>query len=246
MIELVDLSKIYRGLPAVDRISLTVPDGLVFGFLGPNGAGKTTTVKMMAGVLQPSSGRILINGMDLAREPAAVKQIVGYIPDRPYVYEKLSGVEFLELVAALYRVRLQPDWRQRMDDLLELFGLRDWSEELVEGYSPGMKQRLVMCAALLHRPRVLIVDEPMVGLDPEGARLVKGIFRQEARRGVTVFMSTHSLQVAEEVCDEVAIVQAGRVISRGAVAALRAEVGGEGDLEQIFLKLTGGNKQPGL
>jgi ABC-2 type transport system ATP-binding protein len=239
MIQLIELSKLYRGLAAVDRIDLQVPSGVIFGFIGPNGAGKTTTLRMMAGVLQPTSGRILIGGRDLAREPEAAKRMVGYVPDRPYIYDKLSGREFLELVAALYELGSETAWPARLAALLELFGLAEWGDELVESYSHGMKQRLVMCAALLPRPRALVVDEPMVGLDPQGAKLLKELFRAEARRGTTVFMSTHSLQVAEEVCDELAIVQAGRLIFRGTVEELRAQTGEKGNLETIYLKLTG-------
>jgi ABC-2 type transport system ATP-binding protein len=208
MIELIGLSKVYKGLRAVDDIRLEVREGIIFGFLGPNGAGKTTTIKMMAGVLKPTSGRIIIHGMDLSKEPSKVKKVIGFIPDRPFLYEKLSGVEFLRFIGGLYSLDHSPALERRIAELLELFDLVHWGDELIESYSHGMKQRLVMCAALLHRPKVLIVDEPMVGLDPRGARLVKDIFRDEASRGTTIFMSTHSLEVAQEVCQEIAIIQA--------------------------------------
>jgi len=242
MIKLIDLTKVYKGLRAVDNINLKVREGVVFGFLGPNGAGKTTTIKMMAGVLAPTEGQIVINGMDLAREPSEVKQCVGFIPDRPFIYEKLSGLEFLHFIAGLYSLNNSPSLRRRISELLELFELSHWQEELVGSYSHGMKQRLVMCAALLHRPRVLIVDEPMVGLDPKGARLVKDIFRDQARMGTTIFMSTHSLQVAEELCEEIAIIQEGKIIAEGTGDGLKRQAGVDGNLENIFLKLTEGKR----
>ncbi len=242
MIKLIDLTKTYKGLRAVDRINLEVKDGIIFGFLGPNGAGKTTTIKMMAGVLAPTEGRIIINGMDLASEPVAVKRCVGFIPDRPFVYEKLTGLEFLYFIAGLYSLDHAPSLREKISWLLELFELTHWQEELIGSYSHGMKQRLVMCAALLHQPRVLIVDEPMVGLDPKGARLVKDLFRDLASEGITIFMSTHSMEVAEEVCDEIAIIQAGKIIARGTGEGLRRQAGVDGSLEHIFLKLTEGKR----
>ena len=238
MIKLIQLTKVFKKLRAVDSIDLEIGKGVIFGFLGPNGAGKTTTIKMMAGVLAPTEGRIIINSIDLARDPSGAKQCVGFIPDRPFVYEKLAGVEFLHFIADLYRLNHNPSLDYRISELLELFELNHWQEELIESYSHGMKQRLVMCSALLHEPRVLIVDEPMVGLDPKGARLVKNIFKDQARKGTTIFMSTHSLDVAEEVCGEIAIIQAGRIIARGSAAALRRQAGMDGNLEQIFLRLT--------
>lgn len=240
MIELIQLTKTYKGLRAVDGINLEVNEGVLFGFLGPNGAGKTTTIKMMAGVLKPTEGRIVIAGKDLAGEPEAVKGIVGFIPDRPFVYDKLTGLEFLRFVADLYRVGRGTDLDQRISRLLGLFELTAWQEELIESYSHGMKQRLVMCAALIHRPRILIIDEPMVGLDPKAARLVKTIFKDQVSRGTTIFMSTHSLEVAEEICGEIAIIQGGRIIARGTPAALRRQAGVDGNLEASFLKLTEG------
>ena len=242
MIKLIELTKDFKGLRAVDRINLEVGKGTIFGFLGPNGAGKTTTIRMMAGVLKPSSGRIIIKGMDLAENPSEAKRCTGFIPDRPFVYDKLTGLDFLHFVAGLYRMDHGVDLQREMTELLELFELSHWQDELVESYSHGMKQRLVMCAALIHRPSLLIVDEPMVGLDPKGARLVKDIFRDQARRGTTVFMSTHSLEVAQEVCDEIAIIQTGRIIARGTAEALRRQAGVDGSLEHVFLKLTEGKK----
>ncbi|MEJ2725488.1 MAG: ABC transporter ATP-binding protein [Deltaproteobacteria bacterium] len=237
-----NLTKMYRGLRAVDEINLEVQEGMIYGFLGPNGAGKTTTIKMMAGVLKPTSGQIIINGMDMAKQPSEVKACTGFIPDRPFIYEKLTGSEFLHFIAGLYRLDHHPALTRRVVELLELFELIHWGDELVESYSHGMKQRLIMCAAVLHRPKVLIVDEPMVGLDPKGARLVKDIFRQEAAGGTTVFMSTHSLEVAQEVCQEITIIQSGRIIATGTAKDLQKKAGVDGNLENIFLKLTEGKR----
>jgi len=238
MIKLVNLSKRYKSFLAVDGIDLEIKPGARFGFLGPNGAGKTTTIKMMAGVLLPSDGRIIINGHDMANEPVAAKQCVGFIPDRPFLYEKLTGFEFLQFVAGLYGLSNNGKLKHRIEGLLDLFGLIRWGEELIEGYSHGMKQRLVMCGALVHRPKVLIVDEPMVGLDPRGARLVKDIFKDQVEKGATLFMSTHSLDVAQEICDEIAIIEDGRLIARGTAEALRRQAGVDGTLEEVFLRLT--------
>jgi ABC-2 type transport system ATP-binding protein len=238
MIQLINLSKRYKSLQAVDGINLKIKQGVRFGFLGPNGAGKTTTIKMMAGVLMPTAGRIIINGHDLTKDPVAAKQCVGFIPDRPFLYEKLTGLEFLNFVAGLYGLAHNAELNQRINDLLVLFGLGRWGEELIEGYSHGMKQRLVMCGALVHRPKVLIVDEPMVGLDPRGARLVKNIFKEQVDNGVTLFMSTHSLDVAQEICDEIAIIQGGRIIAQGTGESLRLQAGVDGNLEETFLRLT--------
>ncbi|MDP8254321.1 MAG: ABC transporter ATP-binding protein [Candidatus Alcyoniella australis] len=241
MIRAVNLRKQYSSVVAVKDLNLTIEKGEVFGFLGPNGAGKTTTIKIMAGLLRPTSGQVTINGFDIARDPTPAKAITGFIPDRPYVYGKLTGMEFLQFIAGLYRID-EREWRPRAVELLKLFELRDWAGELVESYSHGMKQRLVMSVALLHRPKVLIVDEPMVGLDPKGARLVKRIFRRLADDGLAVFMSTHTLEVAEEVCDRVGIIHKGELIESGTLEQLRQRAGGPERLEAIFLDLTGADE----
>lgn len=240
IIELTGLTKMYKGLRAVDNVSLNVPEGIIFGFLGPNGAGKTTTIKMMAGILKPTGGRVVINKMDLAEDPSGVKQCTGFIPDRPYIYEKLTGREFLSFVGGLYGINNKKTLGKRIDELLELFELSHWGDELVESYSHGMKQRLVMCSSLLHDPKLLIVDEPMVGLDPKGAKLVKDIFRDEAGKGKTVFVSTHSLDIAQEICSEIAIIQTGKIIATGSPYELKKKSGIDGNLENVFLKLTEG------
>ena len=242
MIRLINVTKTFKALHAVDQLSLEVGEGAIFGFLGPNGAGKTTTIKMMAGILQPTSGQILIDGIDLSRDPTAAKKRIGFIPDRPFLYEKLTAVEFLRFIAGLYGMNRHGTLLSRIEDMLDRFDLFHWKDELIESYSHGMKQRLVMSAALLHEPKVLIVDEPMVGLDPRGARLVKDIFQDRARKGTTVFMSTHSLDVAQEVCGEIGIIQAGRLIAQGSAEHLGEVANMKGSLESIFLKLTEGKR----
>jgi ABC-2 type transport system ATP-binding protein len=240
MIKLTNLTKQYGNLTAVKSIDLEVRAGEVFGFLGPNGAGKTTTIKMMAGLLQPTGGSVEIGGFNVQKEPLKAKAITGFIPDRPYLYEKLTAGEFMRFVAELYSM---PSADGRIDELLSLFGLADWAGELVENFSHGMKQRLVMASSLLHRPKVLVVDEPMVGLDPRGARLVKDLFRNLASQGVTIFMSTHTLEIVEDMCTRVAIISKGEIIAGGSVEELGRLARMENShLEPIFLKLTGGDE----
>jgi len=234
-----ELSKRFGNYAAVDGVSLTVAGGEIFGFLGPNGAGKTTTIKMLAGLLKPDAGRIEINGRDLAREPEACKQGTGYIPDRPYLYEKLTGWEFLQFMASLYQ--LPPErFAHNGQRLLKLFDLDDWRHHLIESYSHGMRQKLIMTGAFMLEPPLIVVDEPMVGLDPKSARIVKELFKQHARAGGAVFLSTHSLEIAEELCDRIAIIQNGRIRATGNLDSLRGEARLEGSgLEDIFLELTG-------
>jgi len=238
MITLAHLTKRFGKLTAVNDISLEVRPGEIFGLLGPNGAGKTTTIKMIAGVMEPTEGVIVIDGKDMAEDPVGAKQVTGFIPDRGFLYEKLTGMEFLEFVASLYGMD-DVYSRARIAELLALFEMEDWAGDFIEGYSHGMKQRLVMSAALIHEPKVIVVDEPMVGLDPKGARLVKTVFRSLAQKGVTILMSTHTLAVAEEMCDRIGIIHDGRLIALGTVSELRQKVGGkEISLEAVFLRLT--------
>lgn len=238
MITLRNLSKKYGSFTAVNDISLEVPAGGIFAFLGVNGAGKTTTIKMITGILRPSSGSIYIGGFDLVREPMQAKSILGYIPDRPNIYSKLTGREFLYFICDLYRVGGKLA-EKRIDEVLEEYSLTPWQEELVENYSHGMKQRLATCAALVHDPRILIVDEPMVGLDPHGARHLKEALKRYAQRGMTVFLSTHSLHVAEELANNIAIIDHGSILMTGTLEELRALTGHHNEnLEQMFLELT--------
>ncbi len=240
MISMVDLRKAYGSLVAVNQLNLHIAAGEFFGFLGPNGAGKTTTIKMLVGLLKPSGGSATIAGYDIQRSPQEAKRQIGFIPDRPFLYDKLSGREFLRFVADLHALDEQAA-RARGEDLLALFELTAWGDELIESYSHGMRQKLVMCGALLHQPRVLVVDEPMVGLDPKGARLVKRLLRGLCDRGTTIFMSTHTLEVAEQMCDRIGIIQGGNLVALGTKDELRQMVQSDvSRLEDIFLQLTGG------
>jgi len=240
MIQLFDLTKRYGSFTAVDRVTLTVPKGSLYGFLGPNGAGKTTTLRMIAGILRPTAGRVLIGGDDVATHPLAAKMRLGFIPDRPFVYDKLTGAEFLRFVAGLYGQEGQVVER-RIDELLDVFELATWKNELIESYSHGMRQKLIISSALIHRPEVIVVDEPMVGLDPRAARLLKDLFRGFVGRGGTVLMSTHTLEIAEAICDRLAIIQGGRIVAAGAMPDLRRQHdAGDLGLEDLFLRLTGG------
>jgi ABC-2 type transport system ATP-binding protein len=240
MLELRAVKKNYGGFAAVKGIDLSVGRGEIFGFLGPNGAGKTTTIRMVAGVLRPTSGQVLVGGDDLEREPEQAKSRVGYIPDRPYLYDKLTGGEFLRFVAGLWG-REGDAVGARADRLLDLFQLTEWKDELIESYSHGMRQKILISSALIHQPEMIVVDEPMVGLDPRSARLLKDLFRTFAGHGGTVFLSTHTLEVAEVLCDRIAIINEGEIIALGSMDELRsqAEAGGA-HLEEIFLKVTGG------
>jgi ABC-2 type transport system ATP-binding protein len=240
MIVITNLVKRYGALTAVDDVSLTVEPGEIHGFLGPNGAGKTTTIKMIAGLLQPTSGRVAVNGHDMAANPEAAKASLGFIPDRPYLYEKLTAAEFLRFHGGLYGVD-GTDIHDRVLEMLDLFELRRREDGLIESFSHGMKQRLVMCAAFLHRPRAVVVDEPMVGLDPRGARLIKDVFRRMSERGVAILMSTHTLEVAEEMSHRISIINHGRLIAQGTVDQVRGLAGCQDHLTSVFLKLTGGS-----
>jgi len=241
MITLEKLTKRYGSFTAVDSIDLTVPAGELFGFLGPNGAGKTTTLRIIAGILRPTRGRVMLGGVDLARDPVRAKSKLGFIPDRPFIYEKLTGSEFLRFVAGLYEQQ-GPVVERRARELLALFDLEEWRDELVESYSHGMRQKLIISSAFVHRPEIIVVDEPMVGLDPKAARILKDLFREYTHRGHTIMMSTHTLEVAETLCDRIAIIQGGTIRASGTMADLRASVAdGRGGLEDIFLRLTGEN-----
>jgi len=238
MIELKELTKYYDRTLAVKALNLSIPKGEIFGFIGPNGAGKTTTIRMMGGILAPSSGAVLIDGQSLAEHPVAVKRKIGFIPDRPFLYEKLTGWEFMRFSADLFGMD-GGGFVGRAEELLGSFALFNWRHELIESYSHGMKQRLIIASALLHDPAVLIVDEPMVGLDPGAIRMVKDIFRTLASRGTTIFMSTHTLAVAENLCDRIGVIHRGALIALGTMAELKASTRlREGDLEEVFLRLT--------
>jgi ABC-2 type transport system ATP-binding protein len=242
VIQLKNLTKNYGDFTALRDLNLTVPRGTLYGLLGPNGAGKTTALRIIAGILQPTSGSVVIGGFDVQKDPERAKSQLGFIPDRPFIYEKLTGAEFLRFVAGLFGQN-GAEIDRRIDDLLSLWELTAWRDELLEAYSHGMRQKLIISSALIHRPEVIVVDEPLVGLDPKAARLLKDVFRGFVGRGGTILMSTHTLEVAEVLCDRIAIIQDGGIRAEGTMDDLRGEVqSGDADLEEIFFKLTGGHK----
>jgi len=242
-IELRDVTKRFGQKVAVDGLSLQVGRGEIFAFLGPNGAGKTTTIKLVAGLLRPDSGLVRVSGHDTSRDGRLAKAELAYVPDQPFLYDKLTGREFLGFVAEMYRVPPGVA-KERTDELVRQFDMGDFLDQLTEGYSHGMKQRTVLAAALLHEPQVLLIDEPMVGLDPKTVRLVKNMFVELARSGRSVFMSTHTLEVAEAVADRIGIIHHGRLIAAGTLSELRRRGVEQASLEEIFLTLTAGHDDP--
>jgi ABC-2 type transport system ATP-binding protein len=234
---------------AVDNVSFEVFGGEIFGFLGPNGAGKTTTIKMIVGLLQPTSGSAQVAGFDIQTQPLQAKAACGYVPDEPNLYPKLTGRELLRFVGGLYRIE-KSLVEHRSEELLRMFDLTGAGDDTIDSYSHGMQQKTSLAAALLHDPKVLVLDEPTVGLDPKSARLIKDILRQLAERGSTVFLSTHILEIAERMCDRIGIIHRGKLIAMGSVAELRAQASrgvsmddGANSLEDIFLSLTGGAEE---
>lgn len=236
MISLQSVTKRFGGKVAVDDVTLDIKPGEFFAFLGPNGAGKTTTIKMVAGLLQPTSGRVLVGSYDVQKDYLEAKRIMSYVPDQPYLYDKLSGLEFLHFVADMYGVNGEFRGRE-LDRWVDLFGMRAAINDLTETYSHGMKQRLVLAATLLHRPKVIVVDEPLVGLDPPMARLVKTIFREQIREGISIFMSTHIISIAEDCADRIGIILNGKVVALGSVEELRDHARIDGNLERVFFKI---------
>jgi ABC-2 type transport system ATP-binding protein len=239
MIELRCVTKAFGTKRAVDRLDLTVRRGELFAFLGPNGAGKTTTIKMVCGLLTPTSGEVWVGGYPASSQEA--RQLIAYVPDQPFLYEKLTGREFLRFVVEMYGLEPRNATR-RMNELIETFEMTDYIDELCENYSHGMKQRVVFASALVHEPQALIVDEPLVGLDPRSARIVKDLFLLQARAGVAVLMSTHLLSIAEELADRIGIIDNGRMLTQGTLSEIRHQAQMHGPLEDLFLKLTGGDR----
>ena len=241
-----DLVKTYGSLTAVDHLTLSVRAGEVFGLLGPNGAGKTTTINMCTGLLRPTSGRVRIAGIDLTRDARAAKRFIGYVPDEPYLYERLTGREFVTFMGELYGVGAP--LVARREELLTYFGLQEAAEDLIGGYSHGMKQKIALCGMLVHQPRLLFLDEPTVGLDPRSARLLKDTLRALADDGRAVVLSTHILEIAQAICDRVAILDHGRLLAEGTLEELRrsSRAGSAETLEDIFLRLTGAEEDQAL
>ena len=240
MIEIEKLTKTFGGVKAVDSLSLRVEPGEIFGFLGPNGAGKTTTVKILSGIMRPTSGRVSVGGHDLAVDPLAAKRVMAYNPDEPFVYPKLTGWEFLRFIGDLYSVP-RAEQHKRIPELLETFELAHCSGELLEGYSHGMKQKLLIASVLLRRPKAVLFDEPTVGLDPKSIRRFRDLLRSIAADGAAVFMCTHILDMAEKLCHSVGIIYRGRLVARGSVEEVKklaSGAAGPRSLEDVFLELT--------
>lgn len=235
IIQIKNLTKVFGGAKAVDNLSLDVHEGEFFCFLGPNGAGKTTTIKILAGLLRPTSGTATIDGNDVTLNPVESKRAIGYIPDHPYLYDKLSGREFMKFVAGMYQVN-SSSLNGRIDELLDLFGILQYADQLTEDYSHGMRQKLVFSATFLHAPKVVIVDEPWVGLDPKSIRFVKDYLRSRTHEGVSIFMSTHTLGIAEEIADRIGIIHKGKLVALGTVEEIKAS--DVRNLEDVFLDLT--------
>lgn len=235
MIIIENISKSYNQVPAVRDLSITIKDSEIFGLVGPNGAGKTTTLKMMTGLQQPDNGRILLGGYDIVQEPVKAKSITGYVPDKAFMYEKLTGREFLIFIASIYGMK-KTQSLLKITELLELFGIADVAGELIESYSQGMKQRLIFASALLHDPKVLLIDEPFVGLDPFGVKMIKGFLKDLSIRDTTIFLATHSLHIAEELCHRIGFIKHGTLIAIKTREEIRDFKGG---LEELFMKLSG-------
>lgn len=236
-IRLEGLSKAYNGFWALRDLDLTIEEGEFFSFLGPNGAGKTTTIKLMTGLLRPSRGSATLAGHDIQADPMGAKRLIGHIPDHPYLYEKLTGREFFHFIGDLYSMDRAAQEEKRQF-FFQLFSLEAAADRLIENYSHGMRQKLCFSVALMHEPRIIIVDEPMVGLDPRSSRIVKNLLREQCARGATVFLSTHTLSVAEELSDRIGIITRGRLRFLGRMEQLRSQVRREGNLEDLFLELT--------
>ncbi len=243
MIETIALTKRFGSNNAVNELDLRIPAGEFFCFLGPNGAGKTTTIKLLTGLLKPSSGRAIIGGHDIQQEPVAAKQLLGYIPDTPFLYEKLTGREFMRFVSGLYQLP-EASAAKRSEELLELFEIRVVGDQLIEDYSHGMRQKLSFASCFLHEPQVVVVDEPWVGLDPKNIRFVKNFLREQAREGSTIFMSTHSLSVIEDATDRIGIIHNGVLLHIGSLSEIKALSRNPGSLEDVFLELTNDESRP--
>jgi ABC-2 type transport system ATP-binding protein len=237
MIKLDHVTKSYGTKTAVQDLSLDIAAGELFAFLGPNGAGKTTTIKMLCGLLFPTTGTVIVGGHDIRTDGDRARLMLSYVPDLPFLYEKLTGREFLQFIADMYGLPAAVG-REPIASVIEMFNLKDFVDDLTERYSHGMRQRTVFASALVHEPKVLVVDEPTVGLDPKSVRQLKNLLRQQADQGTTVFLSSHSLDVVEQLADRIAIVDHGRLVSCGTLEQLRQQASLNGPLEDVFLRLT--------
>jgi ABC-2 type transport system ATP-binding protein len=241
MLIIENLTKKFSAVTAVDNLSLSIPPGEIFGFIGPNGAGKTTTLKICTGLMKPTAGRVVVNGFDMQTAGREAKRIIGYVSDQPYVYPLLTGREFLRFIGDLYAVGRDVQ-KNKIPEFLDMFELTPAAGELIESYSHGMKQKLVIAGVLLHAPKLLVLDEPLVGLDPKTARLMKHVLQEYASRGVSIFMSTHILEIAEKICHRVGIIHRGRLICEGTIGQLREQAKNQNSLEDMFLDITGGTE----
>ena len=238
MLKLSNLTKKFGNFVAVENINLEIHEGDFFGFLGQNGAGKTTTIKMITGLYSPSVGRVLIDGIDIQKNPIEAKNLIGYIPDQPFLYDKLTGREFLYFCGGLYKIS-KNNLKIKIDEIIDQMKIDDWVDKRTEEYSQGMKQRITITSALLHDPKLIVVDEPMIGLDPQSAFTVKNILKQKASEGTAIFMSTHSLNVAEEICSRIGIIKEGQMIFEDKKEVLEKIKGTDHqNLESLFLQLT--------
>lgn len=237
MIDIQNATKKYGSKVALDDLTLQIPDGQLFAFLGPNGAGKTTTIKLLCGLLFPTSGSIRVGGFDMQTDGKKARQLISYVPDQPYLYEKLTGREVMQFISEMYGMP-KDHAKQRIEEMIQIFSLQTFVDDLTERYSHGMRQRTVFAAALLHEPKLLITDEPTVGLDPKSIRLLKDLLRKEAAKGVTIFLSTHSLDIAQELADRIGVIRNGKLIGLGTLDELRGQAMMDGTLEDVFLKMT--------
>ena len=238
MIKFESVSKNYGYYTALQNLNLEIPAGTLYGYLGPNGAGKTTTIKLLAGLLKPSTGSVYLNGINIHEEPMLAKPMFGYVPDKPYLYDKLTADELMHFIGGLYGMS-KKEIRSSSNSLFEFFEIKDWRTKRAEEYSQGMKQKLLIAAAFIHEPQVFIIDEPMVGLDPKNMNNLKLFLKEKAKSGVTIFLSTHSLHVAEELCDRIGILNNGKLIAEGTLDELRIDAKSDGEsLESLFLNLT--------
>lgn len=242
-IQTTGLAKHFGPKIAVHPLNLSIPEGTFFCFLGPNGAGKTTTIKMLTGLLQPSEGTAILGGIDIQKDPVGAKRLLGYVPDHPFLYDKLTGREFMRFVAGLYQVK-EDYYREHCELLLKMFEIEHVADQLIEDYSHGMRQKLSFASCFLHHPKIVIVDEPWVGLDPKNIRFVKDFLKKKTREeGLTVFMSTHTLSIAEEVADLIGIINQGKLLKLGTVPEIKAAHKNPGSLEDLFLEVTRGDDE---